>query len=79
MANDTPAANGSGRSRGPVWDNRITLGNLLTVVTIIGGLMIGYSNVQSRMAVLENEIEHLQKQVARLEQFILPAARATAP
>ena len=79
MANDAAPANGNGRSRGPVWDNRITLGNLLTVVTIIGGLMIGYSNVQSRMAVLENEIEHLQKQVARLEQFILPAARATGP
>lgn len=71
--------NGNGNGRGPVWDNRITLGNLLTITTIVAGMAVSYANLQSRIAVLETQITHLKedvaavkKQVSALERLIFP-------
>jgi hypothetical protein len=46
------------------FDRSINLGNLLTIVTMVGGLMVVYGKFEARISVLEIAITH-QQQVDR--------------
>lgn len=44
------------------WDGTITLGNLLTIATIAGTILIGYSKVYARIIRFMDKIEFLMSE-----------------
>jgi len=52
--------------------NKINMGHILTIVSIIGATFVGYAKFESRVSVLENNVEWLVKVTANKYQVTPP-------
>lgn len=58
------------------FDNRVTMGNILTIGAMVVGLSIGYANLQGQQAAQERRLESLE--VSQRERVADSNARALA-
>jgi hypothetical protein len=54
----------------PTWDGKITLGSVLTVIGMVGGLIVFWATFTSRMTASEVKIKQLEETSGRAEERI---------
>lgn len=52
----------------PAWlDLRMSLGNIITIVTVIGGVVAGWYGFDARLKIMEVDRERLELRLAKME------------
>lgn len=54
------------RPRGLQWDPKISLGNVVTIISLLSGVVLGWSNLDKRVVVLEEQRKSLDEK-ARMQ------------
>lgn len=56
-----------GHPNKPWFDPRMSLGNVLTIITVAGGLIYGYGTMQATIGEIDGNQKRIEKRVDRLE------------
>lgn len=58
------------------FENKITLGNVLTIIALVLGLSVGYSNLESRLSTQAEKVAAMDQTIR--ERILLSDSRAVA-